>query len=456
MVTFDFDDKTGQAIIKDNVVFVSKQDSVSVYSDVLAVDSENDSYVAYGESRPYMLRFIDGDSLFLSGDTLHVEKRIDSLLDTANVFIRLDTVDIFKSYYDVRILSEEFQAIADSMYYDSKDSLFTLYDQPTMWSDSMQFTADTIKIRLADEGIEKVYLNGNGMIIELIGDDYYNQLKAKFIDASIDSGAISFMEMHQNAESNYYIMDDEDAFVGLNHTLCNRMTFFFDDGEMSDIKFFEQAESKLTPMQMLTREQLFLKDFNWNLDLKPNSLEDLLKEKEIIEISESEESVEPEGNKESKELNNKDVKQSKILDSGTTLDKEETNKSIPVKAKASGTSEPLEDKNIDKVVEKTEKVKEEVKEKKNPINKEAQSDLDKSDLDKDMSIPESKLEVNKKIRENYLNAEKNLEEKDTNVGKSKAEIRAIKRKNRRKKRRERRENRRKNREQNKKKSGGDQ
>jgi len=283
--TFDFDDKTGKAIIKDNVVFVSKKDSVSVYSDVLEVDSENDSYVASGESRPYMLRFIDGDSLFLSGDTLHVEKRIDSLLDTANVFIALDTVNIFKSYYDVRILSEEFQAIADSMYYDSKDSLFTLYDQPTMWSDSMQFTADTIKIRLAEEGIEKVYLNGNGMIIELIGDDYYNQLKAKFIEASIDSGEISFMEMQQNAESNYYIMDDEDAFVGLNHTLCNRMTFFFEEGEMSDIKFFEQAESKLTPMQMLLREQLFLDNFNWNLELKPNSLEDLLKAKEIIEIS---------------------------------------------------------------------------------------------------------------------------------------------------------------------------
>jgi len=286
--TFDFDEKTGKAIIKEDVVFVSKKDSVSVYSDVLEVDNENNSYVASGETRPYMLRFIDGDSLFLSGDTLHVEERIDTLLDTANVFLALDTVNIFKSYYDVRILSEEFQAIADSMYYDSKDSLFTLYNNPTMWSDSMQFTADTIKIRLADEGIEKVFLNGNGMIIELIQEDHYNQLKAKFIEASIDSGAISFMEMQQNAESNYYIMDDVKAFIGLNHTLCNRMTFFFDEGEMSDIKFFEKAESKLTPMQMIQRDQLFLDDFNWNLALKPNSLEDLLKAKEIVEISDLE------------------------------------------------------------------------------------------------------------------------------------------------------------------------
>ena len=286
-----FDEKTGAGLFEGDVVFLSKEDSVSVYSDILAVNEEDKTYVAYGESRPYMLRFIDGDSLFLSADTLHVEERIDSLLDTANVFLALDTVSIFQAHYDVRILSEEFQALADSMYYNSKDSIFTLYDNPVMWSDSMQFTADTIRIRLADDGIEKVYLSGNGMIIELIGGDHYNQLKAKFIEASIDSGAISFMEMKQNAESNYYILDGDQAFVGLNHTLCNRMTFFFEEGEMSDIKFFEQPTSVLTPMQQLNRDQLLLDDFNWNLDLKPNSLEDLLKEKEILEISIPDESI---------------------------------------------------------------------------------------------------------------------------------------------------------------------
>ena len=290
---FDFDDRKGKAIIKDNVVFVSKTDSVSVYSDVLEVDNENKSYIAYGETRPYMLRFIDGDSLFLSADTLDVSERIDTLLDTAQVFIALDTISIFKAFKDVRILSEEFQAIADSMYYNSKDSIFTLYENPIMWSDSMQFTADTIKIRLADKGIEKVFLNGNGMIIELIDDEYYNQLKAKLIEAKIDSGEISFMELIQNVETNYYFLDDEEAYVGLNHTLCNSMKFLFDNGEMSDIKFYEQTASVLTPMQQVKRDQLFLKGFNWDLKMKPNSLQDLLKEKEIVEISDEEVPGEP-------------------------------------------------------------------------------------------------------------------------------------------------------------------
>ena len=367
----NFDEARGVGVFEGDVAFLSKSDSVSVFSDILEVDNETKINIATGESRPYMLRFIDGDSLYLSADTLHVQERIDSIFvidridttivkvestvevktktesmeeevidtaqdslevekpkekiekpgrfsggkkkdekeeeknstkevmekvfetvikdslvfDTLRNFTGLDTVNVFKAYKDVRILSEEFQAVSDSMYYDDKDSLFVLFQNPIMWSDSMQFTGDTISIKLADAGVEKVYLNGQAMINELIEGDHYNQIKAKFIEAWIDSSSISFMEMRQNAESNYYIMDDAEAFIGLNHTLCNLMNFYFEDGEMSDIKFFEQPTSVLTPMQQLTRDQLFLKEFSWELDLKPNTLEDLLKAKEISEIS---------------------------------------------------------------------------------------------------------------------------------------------------------------------------
>ncbi len=379
-----FDEEKGLGLFEGDVVFLSKEDSVSVFADRMEVDNKEKINIASGENRPYMLRFIDGDSLFLSADTLYVQERKDSIflieridtsfvdiieeikitiddvqkpkdepsvdsqqsksktqandksvqqlevpkdsialnpmeklekpikpqkdifsepdtipietirydttkdvmvLDTILKFDKMDTINVFKAYNDVRILSKEFQAVSDSMYYDSKDSLFVLFQNPIMWSDSMQFVGDTIRIRLAKDGVETVFLDGNAMIVELIGAEHYNQLKAKHIEARIDSSSISFMEMRQNAESNYYILDDEDAFVGLNHTLCNRMIFYFEDGEMSDIKFFEQPTSVLTPIQQLSNDQLFLKDFSWNLKLKPNSLEDLLKKEEIAELS---------------------------------------------------------------------------------------------------------------------------------------------------------------------------
>ncbi len=280
-----FDDKTGIGKFKGNVVYENKKDSLSIFSDFLEIDDKNKSYKSYGETtRPYMLRFLGKDSLFLSADTLHVQERVDSL----------DTIEVFKAFKDVRILSDEFQALADSLYYDSKDSLFVLFRNPIMWSDSSQFVADTIKIRLGDDGVEKVYLNQKGMITELIQDKYYNQLSAKYIVAEIDSNDISFMEMKQNAESNYFILDDKDAFVGLNHTLCSSMDFYFEGGELTDIKFFQQPTSKLTPIQQLTAAQLYLDGFKWEEELKPKSLNDLLavKEKEalILPVENNEES----------------------------------------------------------------------------------------------------------------------------------------------------------------------
>ncbi len=269
-----YDDSLGVAIFTDDVEYYNKQDSVFVYSDRIEVDDKNSSFIANGETRPYMLQFIDSDSMLLSADQLIVSERIDSL----------DTINVFKAYHDVRIWGEEFQAISDSLYYDSVDSIFVLYDQPMMWSDSMQFSADTIKLKLGDSGIDKIYLLGNGMINEWLEDKYYNQLKAKYIEAQIDSSKIKDLLMTQNAEANYYILDDVKDFIGLNFTLCNRMRFFFEEGELSDIKFYETPTSKLTPFQDLKDEQIFLKDFKWEEDKKPKSLEDLLKPKEKVEI----------------------------------------------------------------------------------------------------------------------------------------------------------------------------
>jgi len=303
-----YDDSLGVAIFTDDVEFFNKEDSVYVFSDRIEVDDKNSSFIANGETRPYMLQFIDSDSMLLSAEQLHISERVDSL----------DTINMFKAYHDVRIWGEDFQARSDSLYYDSSDSIFVLFDQPIMWSDSMQFTADTIRLKLGKSGIDKIYLNGNGMINEWLEDKYYNQLKAKYIEAQIDSSKIKNLLMRQNAEANYYILDDEKAFVGLNFTLCNRMKFFFAGGELSDIKFYEQPTSKLTPFQKLTQEQIYLKNFKWDIDNKPNSLEDLLKPKEKVEISiplndpsDALEEVEGESVKESKEKKSNEKSQSK-------------------------------------------------------------------------------------------------------------------------------------------------
>ncbi len=268
-----YNDQTEEAVLTGNAYFFSKEDSTSIFAHEIIANDVSKEYKAYGDGdRPYMVRLMDADSLLLSADTLLISERIDSL----------DTIDVFRAYNDVRILGKEFQAISDSLYYDSQDSIFTLFKNPIMWSDSSQFRGDTIKLFMGEDGIEKIEMLIKSSVIEFIESNYYNQINAKYITAIIDSSEIKTMHMVDNAESNYYILDDEKAYIGLNHTLCKKMDFYFTDQELDDIKFYYEPTSLLTPMDQVKKEQLFLDGFNWQEESKPKSLEDLLKAKKLI------------------------------------------------------------------------------------------------------------------------------------------------------------------------------
>lgn len=269
-----FDELTGLANFIGNAKWFNKKDSTSIFAHQIKANDKEKEYEAIGDSiRPYMIRDMDSDSLFLSADTLFVSEQIDSL----------DTINVFKAYKDVRILSKEFQAKSDSLYYDSRDSIFTLFQDPILWSDQSQFTGDTIKLYLNEDGLYKIDLIKNSLILEYVVGDYYNQIKSKYLTAFIDSSEIKTMHMNGNAESNYFIKDDEEAFVGMNHTLCKEMDFYFETGELSDIKFYFRPTSLLTPMVQLQSDKLYLEGFDWKEDIKPMVLEDLLVRKQMIE-----------------------------------------------------------------------------------------------------------------------------------------------------------------------------
>lgn len=266
---------SGQIIFTGEAIFQNKEDSTMVFAHELRVHNEDSHYVAVGDSvRPHMIRRMEQDSLLLSADTLVIEQRIDSL----------DTIKIFRAYKDVRILSENFQARSDSLYYDSKDSIFILFNDPIMWSDSTQFTGDTIKLYMLDGGIRQIRLILNSFIIEWKQADYYNQIKSKYLVAELDSGEIKKMHMDQNAESNYYILDEENAFVGLNHTLCKSMDFFFVDSELEHIYFYYEPTSLMTPIQDVSATHRFLDDFDWQEENKPKTLGDLIRVEKKAEV----------------------------------------------------------------------------------------------------------------------------------------------------------------------------
>jgi len=207
---------------------------------------------------------VDGDTLFMSSDTLF-SYVTDSEEDSTRILIGHKRVKIFKN---------DLQVICDSLSYSTADSLFEFYYDPIIWSDTSQFYADTVLMQMKNEEIDKIYLNNNAYIINSPDEIYFNQIKGKNMTAYFKDDELRKMRVVGNAESIYYIIDD-DAYTGVNKCVCSSMLINFGDNEINDIFFYTNPTSNLYPMRKADHNALKLPGFRWDSNRRPKSRFDL-------------------------------------------------------------------------------------------------------------------------------------------------------------------------------------
>ena len=155
----------------------------------------------------------DGDSLYLHSDTLRV------LFDTAQ------SPQHFFAYNKVKFYRYDMQGACDSMVYHIEDSTITMFFNPVVWSEANQLTADTIRFNILDSV---------NMSMELC-----------------------------NAESLYYILEEDSSLVGINSAATSEMRITFEDNEIQAITFYNDPDGKLYPDAELHTKDRQLKDFRW-------------------------------------------------------------------------------------------------------------------------------------------------------------------------------------------------
>ncbi|MBX7065531.1 MAG: hypothetical protein K1X37_12505, partial [Saprospiraceae bacterium] len=205
-------------------------------------------------------------STFLTSDALKAFRMIRDSVDTTR---------IFTAYHDVRILRRDLQGVCDSLSYNTADSLFTFFKVPIMWSDTSQFSADTIYVQMAKKAIDRVFLKKNSLIINSPDFIFFNQIKGRDITARFLSSQIHDMFVEGNSEALYYAQDDRDAYIGVNKAVSSTMNLLFENKKIKDIFFLTNPESKFIPMKKANHEALKLKGFNWAPEKRPRTLEDL-------------------------------------------------------------------------------------------------------------------------------------------------------------------------------------
>ena len=229
--------------------------------------SDSDNYVKdFGtDKRPLLQSMMMGDTLYLVADTLVSTSITDSI----------GTKDIFNAYHHVKIFKEGLQAVCDSLSYHVSDSLFVLYDDPILWSDSTQMTGDTIKLMLRDQQIDSLKIKNNGFVISENTEAVFNQMKGQEVLANFSGGKLSDMILEGNSESIYFMQDVAKAYIGMNRSVSNKILVLFDKEKISDIKFLANPTSTMSPIDKLSNSDMQLEGFKWYIENRPLSIFDL-------------------------------------------------------------------------------------------------------------------------------------------------------------------------------------
>lgn len=266
----DYDKEREIGVAVGNVVWQDTSENLTILCNLADYDKSSNYIKASGgnalRNRPMLITEIDGDSLYMVSDTL-VSLEKDTLTG--------DSSRMLLAFNDVRIFKSDLQALCDSLAYSTTDSLFKMFYDPIIWSDTTQFTADTVYMQLANNKLDRIYLYNNSFMVNSPDELFFNQIKGKNSIAYFVDGEVRRMRVEGNAESVYYALDDEDAYIGVNEAICSEMMIHFGNNEVEGILFFAQPKATLFPMEKADHNALLLSGFSWQVVNRPTQLSDL-------------------------------------------------------------------------------------------------------------------------------------------------------------------------------------
>lgn len=269
------DDISGLGLATGNVQWVDSAAGMRIVCDTAKLSNRGLAIAAYNQSfsRPILSLDMEGDTLYLGADTLLAVSQVDSMTE--------DTIRYFYAFHDVRVFKSDLQLICDSLEFLEKEGRFSFYGKPTLWSDTSAFYADSMFMFLSDKTIDQLQLSGNGFMINSPDEILFNQIKGRTIDVQFLEGNIHSVKVNGNAETIYYVLDEKNAYIGVNQSSSSNMIIQFKESQVDAIKNFNEVESYFIPIQEADQEALKLEGFRWDNTNRPLGIFSLINTKRV-------------------------------------------------------------------------------------------------------------------------------------------------------------------------------
>jgi hypothetical protein len=233
--------------------------------------------------KPVMIVKQDKDSLFVAADTLLSAFALDSIetsrdsvsaISSANSTDTLagvtvltekkaESIRFFQAFHHVKIFSDSLQGVCDSLYYSAKDSIFRFYTNPVLWSGDSQVSGDTIYLLTKNKKADQVFVFENGFSINRTPEAFYNQIRGNRLNGYFRDGNIDYMRAKGNAESVYYLRDDDSAYIGMNYAKADAISMYFKNRTLDKVTWVSGVEGTTYPLKQIPDDKKELRNFKW-------------------------------------------------------------------------------------------------------------------------------------------------------------------------------------------------
>ncbi len=270
--TLYYEKKTGYGEIKCNGSITDTVENIILQGDLIRLFQQKDSVMITKEA--LLKQIFKDDTLFMHADTFKLSTQLKKNDSIPN---QTDTIRNLFAYNRVKFYKADMQGKADSVLYNFSDSTVNFFNDPVIWSDENQLTAEFIYLLMKDKKINSIYLNNNAFIISKADSlfEHFNQVKGDSMIGYFKGDELHKIEVMHNAETIYYGRDEAGKYIGVNKAKGNNMLIFIADSKLSSLTFIKDPTATLYPIKEPSPKDVTLKGFDYRVAQRPKNKFDI-------------------------------------------------------------------------------------------------------------------------------------------------------------------------------------
>lgn len=157
-----------------------------------------------------------------------------------------DSLRVMRSFHHVRFYKKDLSGVADSVFYDQKTGVMSLYGSPAIFAQESQITADSIYVTrdLEKNVLDSIILVSEAFILSQDSRDpgLYNQIRGKTMRGKIIDNDLRIVNIVGNAQTLYYSYDSRGKSIGLNSSTASTMQVILKDSRVQKVRFNKQPK----------------------------------------------------------------------------------------------------------------------------------------------------------------------------------------------------------------------